>query len=803
MRQRAATALTRLADRAEWLGAGAEAVAYARRLVSLDPLVEENHRVLIRLLLAGGEVAAAQTQYSAMASLLEEQLGVTPEPATVALRGEIAAGRSSSPHPVRLAVPVPAQAIVGRAAEIDGIVRRFTDDGARAITLTGCGGVGKTRLVIEVAAVLAGHFDDGAVFVDLSAVDDDVQVATAVADAVGVSDRAHRDVAEALATELAAQHLLLVLDNFEQVLAAARLFARLLERCPHLAILATSRLPLGIQAEHQVVLEPLPDDDAVTLFAARAKAAGARALEGPAVLADCREICRRVDGLPLAIELVAAGARFRPPAALLAELDHPLALASRSCDVPARHRTMRAAIQWSVDLLEEPTRCLFARLAAFAGGWTPDAARALASDIDDVDRRLDALLQASMIRQQHGGRMSMLGTFRQFAAEQLDIQPAAEQIRDRHAGYFADVAGAAADGLLSPSARAWTERIGVEQDNMRAAYAHAMSRGHIEQALVIAAGPWRYHWMRGLVRDALDRVLGALAAAGHVASDVRSAALRAAGTLAVAVGDFSLATGLLERAVTVARVAGDQLLVQSALTNLGFARAEQGEIAAAIDALDESLGLARELDGRKAKFPLGVLAAAHSRLGNFALASELAAEALRLNRQLDDPEGTADGLRTLAVAVHGLGDDALARRLAAEALARHRALGHDSGIGLDMAVLGDLDSAVGLFDEARDHYDECLRRWRRSGNPVHSARVLDQLAVLLAPTEPSRAVELFAVAGATRDRADARLVVGERAAIDSAQERCRVALGDARFQAARASGNALTIGQAIELALCR
>lgn len=801
IRQRIADALTALAARARSCGDAEGALAAARRLVALDAAVEANQRLLIRLLLDAGQVDPARHQFATMVRVLDEEIGVEPEPESRTLGDEIARIRPRSSGRVRPnAMPVAAHPIVGRRTELDAIAGLLSAQGIRALTITGCGGVGKTRLAVEAATQIRDRFADGAVFVDLSAVDDPTSVATAIAAALGVSDQAHVNVASALATELAERQLLLVLDNFEQVLPAAHVVADLLARCHSLTVIVTSRVPLGLRAEHQVVLEPLPDDDAVDLFTARAAAAGAAELDGPAVLADCLEICRRVDRLPLAIELVAAGARLRPPAALLRELGHPLALASRACDTPERHRTLRAAIQWSVDLLDRPTRTVFARLSVFAGGWTSDAAAALSPDVADVEHCLDMLIRSNMIRRD-GERMSMLGTFRQVAAEQLGVSPAPARVRARHVGCFAHLAADAMDGLLSPDARAWTGRIAAEQDNLRAAFGEAMRRGRAEQALMIAAGPWRFHWMRGLVRDALDRIVAALAADGPVSAEWTCVGSRAAGTLAVAVGDFTLAGELLERAVDIARRSGDGLLLQSALCSLGFARGEQGELEAALTALEMSLALARKFDQRRAKFPLGIMAGVHIRLGNFELASELAAEGLSINRQLGDPEGTADGLRTLAMAVHGLGDDDLARRLATEALAGHRVLGHDLGIGLDMAVLGDVDAAS-RPDEAIGRYGECLRRWRRHSNPVQSARVLDRLALLLAPDEPSRSVELFAVAGTARDRANARLTAPERAAIDDAQERCRIDLGDARFQAARASGRALTLGQTIELLLC-
>jgi DNA-binding SARP family transcriptional activator len=372
LRQRALSALERLVEWAQGRGASVEAIEYARRQVALEPLLEVNHRAFMRLLALNGEVSAALAHYKQLRQMLAEELAVEPEAATSALFDQIRRGDTAGLQPPQapFKVPVPPTPLVGRAPDRQAMCARLQDPHVRALTVTGTGGIGKTRLAIEAAHSLRYDFDDGVYFVELAPLNDAALVIDAIAQLLDVKERPGQSLSETLRAHLRSKHTLLVLDNFEHVGAAAPLVAELLAACPALKVLVTSREPLAIRAEWQYALEPLAHADAIQLFVQRAQAAGA----APGVAADgdntliYADICLRLEGLPLAIELIAARARILPPTELLRQLDQPLkALVHGPRDAPKRHQTLRNAIQWSYDLLNAEEQRVFTHLGVFAG----------------------------------------------------------------------------------------------------------------------------------------------------------------------------------------------------------------------------------------------------------------------------------------------------------------------------------------------------------------------------------------------------------------------------------------------------
>jgi predicted ATPase/DNA-binding SARP family transcriptional activator len=807
LRQRALSALERLVQWAQWRGAYVEAIEYARQQVALEPLLEVNHCALMRLLALNGEMSAALAHYQQLRQMLAEELAAEPEAATSALFEQIRRGDTAglqSPQ-APFIVPVPPTPLIGRTSDLQAICTRLQDPHIRALTVIGTGGIGKTRLALEAAHTLRYDFEDGVYFVELASLNDAALVIDAIAQLLEVKERPGQSLGETLRAHLRSKHLLLVLDNFEHVGDAAPFVAELLATSPRLKVLATSREPLHIRAEWQFTLEPLTHTDAIQLFVQRAQAVGAG--DNIPIYSD---ICLRLEGLPLAIELIAARARTLSPSELLGQLDQPLqALVHGPADVPERHQTMRNAIRWSYDLLNPQEQRAFVHLGLFAGGCTIEAAQEVLGEASPVLPALEALHQASLLRKQIVAaetRFLMLETIREFALEQLlALGEEADQAHWRHAEYFARLAMTAYTELLSPEGVHWLVRLTAEQDNIRAAFRRAMDQNSFETALRLATGVWRFHWMAGFLREGLERLETALTHGALAPLELQSQAMRAAGTLAVGLSDYTRARQWLEQAVETGHRLPDPRLAQAALTNLGFALLEQGEVEAAGPCLEESLRLARRDDNPyTSKFPLSMLGNLHYRLGNFAQSQACFEESLRLNRACQDTEGTADSLRGLAKAVNARGDHHYARQLGEEAMTLHHTLNHQLGIGLDHALFGDVARDQGDYGEALLHYQRCLTLWADRENIVNSAFVFDDMAQTLSRMgDLAHAVKLIAAAAAIRERARVKLTAYEQANWEDVSTACRAALGDERFASVWAEGRSLTLEQAVNLALER
>ena len=807
--QRAMSALERLAEQAQWRGAYNEALTYAQRLVALEPLLEVNQRTLMRLLVLNGETTAALAQYKQLQTLLAHELAIEPEEMTAALFNQIrrgdTAGLQSPPPP--FAVPLPPTPLVGRSEEVQAVCAHLRDMQVRAVTITGAGGIGKTRLAIEVAHTLRYDFEDGIYFVELAALNDATLVVDTVAQALGLREGAGQRISETLRDHLRAKQLLLVLDNFGHVVKAASLVSELLAACPALTVLVTSRAPLTIRAEQQFILEPLADADAVQLFIQRAQAVGAGLATDAANTIVYSAICRRLDRLPLAIELIAVRARTLSPLELLHQLEQPLqALARGLRDVSVRHQSLRHAIQWSYDLLDSEEQRVFRCLGVFAGGCSVEAAQAVFGESLAVLPVVEILNQASLLQQQvvaDQTRFLMLETIREFALEQLKLCGEAVAAQQRHAEYFARFSMAAYLELLRAEAARWRAWVAAEQDNLRVAFRWAHEHQMHETALLLATGVWRFYWMSGYLHEALERLETVLVSREQLPLDVQSNALRAAGALATGLNDYTRARRWLEAAVEVAWRVGDQNALQPVLTNLGYTLLQQGELEDARIHLEVSLSLAqRAQDPTVAKFPLGLLAGLHLRLGDYAQAQAMSEEGLRINQARRDTEGTADALRTLGMIVNAQGDAPRARQLGEEALALHRSLNHQFGIGLDYALLGDIARTQGDYAGALAQYHQCLSLWRDRENVMYSTFVLDSIAQTLSwMGDSARGATLLGAAAAIREQASVKLAANEQANCDETMLACRAALGEAGVAAAWAAGRTLTLAQAITLAL--
>ncbi len=533
--------------------------------------------------------------------------------------------------------------LVGRERELAEI-RSLLSDGAGLLTVTGAGGSGKTRLALEAAAGLVDDFADGVYLVSLAAVMEPELVIPAVARTLGLGDP------QRLEERLAGQQLLLVLDNLEQVAEAAPELARISEALPELGLLATSRRPLRVRAEREYPLEPLDVGDAETLFVERARAVQ------PSFEPDdsLPELCERLDCLPLALELAAARVRTLPPAVLADRLDHVLPLlVGGARDLPRRQQTLRATIEWSIDLLEEPERALFPRLAVFGGSWAlPDAEAVCDADAPLLDSLVDqGLLRRSVV--DGAARYSMLETIRELAAEQLELDPDSVPLRRRHVEHYLALAREAQPFARGPREQEWLDRLVLELDNIRAALRYCAGRPEFELGLGLAAS-LEPLWVRGeRHREGLRWFEPLLDSSARVSASVRGPALGVAARLALELGEISRAKKWHQAALRIARREGDQVQAAWALHGLGHVAWEEGRLAEARRRFAQSLELFIELgeDG-PAGGRLTFLAAVARQQGDFVGARRYTERAREHYARAGDVSGVVS-------ATHGLGDSEL------------------------------------------------------------------------------------------------------------------------------------------------
>lgn len=805
-------ALGALAARATADGQPGVAAGYLRLAVAADPYREELRRELIEALAAGGNPAAALLVYRDYSELLRQEMGAAPAEETTALfrrlreetrlraqpRARERPTAASGPAPATSsrapsALPRPLTELVGREEEVREVVDLLGH--ARLVTLTGTGGVGKTRLAVQVAAELANEFPDGAGFVGLGALSDGTLVAAEVAKTIGIAEPNDHPVVESLCESLRDRELLLVLDNCEHLLdACAELADRLLHLCAGVRILATSRQPLGLmgEADWRVPSLEVPDSphlpagvkdalsyflnhDAVRLFVARARQADRRFRLDPREAAAVAEICRRLDGIPLAIELAAARARAMPVAQIAQRLDDRFRLLTGgSRTALPRQRTLRGAIDWSYDLLSEPERQLLRRLSVFAGGWTLEAAEAvcagegkgqkakgktgppedpdllpfplclLPSEILDL---LTSLVDRSLVvydEVEAGGRYRFLDSMRQYASEQLHDAGEDDALRDRHVEFFLELAEEAEAHLTGTEQSDWLERLETEHDNLRAAIAQALAREeqrrnedgaaraapYTDAALRIAAALGRFWVVRGHLTEGRAQLARALASAADTAA-VRAKALNVAGNLAFRQADYPAARSLLDESLAICRQLGDRSGTAYSLNSMGGVAFAQNDYESARSLYEESLAIRRGLGDRWG------IAGSLNNLGTVAFsqkdyreARSLGEESLALLRELGDRSGTAHALNNLGMVAYAHEDYEAARSLHEESLAMRRALGDRLGIASSLHLLGDVAVKHRDYRSARSLYQEGLAMRHELGDRWGIAGLLEALASL-------------------------------------------------------------------------
>ena len=723
-------------------------------------------------------------------------------------------------------LPIQPTPLLGREREVAEISDLLRHDDVRLLTLTGTGGTGKTRLALQSAAELIDDFEDGVFLVALAPISDPELVASTVAGALSVSESAGRPLKEDLRDFLSTKELLLVLDNFEQVVDAAPLVGELLSGCPGLKVLATSRTLLRIYGEHEYAVRPLelPDPDhlppietlrqyeAIRFFTERARAANAHfSLTDENALAIAA-ICARLDGLPLAIELAAARIKLLSPQAMSSRLSNPLKfLTGGARDLPERQRTLRGAIAWSHALLDEDEQVLFARLSVFSDGCALEAVEAICDPVGDlfvdVLESLSSLLDKSLLRQEEmveeEPRFVMLETIREYARERLELSGEAEEIRRLHAEYFLALAEQGASEQQGPEEATWLERLDLEHDNMRAALSWMLESEEAEPGLRLAGALWQFWDMRGYYGEGRRWLEEALAKDGR-ASGARAKALEGVGWLADLQGDIDRAVAAAEEGLNLsARVKIQSSDKASFLRILGSAAYVRGDHEQAARLYEESLALSREArDERGIASSLLQLGNVSSDLGDHEEAKTFYEEGLALSRQLDDKALLASALISVGAEFLLQGDHERGAMLNEEAAELYRERGNRGHLQYALDNLGWAALMRGDQRQAEVLHRESLALSRQLGDKLVAAEALEGLACSAsARGEAERVARLFGAAEAQREAVGYRQEPREHALREPYLAAARPRLSEARWDAAWAEGRRLGFEEAIAYAL--
>jgi len=758
--------LTALEDRTDAelaLGRHVQLVGELERLVAEQPLRERVRGQLMLALYRSGRQADALAVYQRARRTLVEELGIEPGESLRKLeRAILEQDPALNVHPAATArrIPTPPTPLLGRERELDALADLVRSSTTRLLTLTGIGGIGKTRLALELVRRLAPEFQHGACVATLANVRDPAHVTRAILEALELPETASPPD-EQLAAGLRDSELLLLVDNFEQVLPAAAGIARLLDATPKLKILVTSRAPLRIAAEREYAVPPLADEEAAELFISRAQAANASFDLSEQNAAAVAELCARLEGLPLAIELAAARTKLLSPSTLLTRLTNRLALLTGGRrDAPQHQQTLRMTFDWSYDLLEPDAQQLFARLGVFSGGWTLGAAEEIC---DATLEELGTLVDESLVRRREE-RFSMLEIVREYARERLGDDA---DLRRRHLAYFVALAREAEPELTDGDQPTWFARIEDELHNIREALSFALETGDASAALQLVVGIRRFWQIHGHLAEGRDALAAALALTPDEPSELRSQALNMAGILAGEQGDFDAARASFNAALDDARAVGATRAISSTLVNLGNLAFFGGNLEAAGELYRESIEHFRSLGDLRGE------ALANENLGLMALTADDIPQAVTwltaavdLARVGGDDREISAASRSLAAALLEFEKAAEAEDLLEESLDVARRLGDAHGIAVSLetfaglaATAGEAERAATLFG-ASDAVRSAIGAQRQPDNQILYERWLARTLARLDTNAYSRRYEDGR--GLTADEACA-LALGMRA----------------------------------------
>jgi predicted ATPase/serine/threonine protein kinase len=724
-------------------------------------------------------------------------------------------------------LPVQRTGFVGREKEVAAVKELLLRQDVRLLTVTGPGGIGKTRLAVEVANGLVESFPGGTHFVPLSSLSDPGLIASVIVQALGIREVGGQSPLEILKKNLQESSrapMLLLMDNFEHLVQAAPTVAELLATGPNLKIMVTSRAALHVYGEHEFPVPPLALPDprsvpsvqvllrcpAIALFVQRAAAAKPDFELNRENASAVAEICARLDGLPLAIELAAARVKVLSPSSMLTRLASRLQLLTGgSRDLPQRQQTLRAAMDWSYDLLDAAEQKLFRRLSVFVGGCTLEGAEAVCDPKGDLDLDLldavaslvDKSLAQQVERAKGESRFVMLETIREYALEKLKASGEGASTKRAHAAYCLVLAEEEATEQSGADGSEWLDRFASEHDNFRAALEWLTETGDAEWGLRLGTALFRYWEIREYLAEGRDRLGRLLKLAGAAApTKLRMRALFAAGVLAGEQGDYASAEALINESQDIAHQLGDKTGIAVSLNALAVFARDRGDVATAQMLFEASLGLWRELGDQKAVArALSNLANVLKMQGDYDRARSLYAECLAIFRELEDRTGVAWSLNYQGDVARDQGDSAGAQALYEQGLVIFRELGDRWGLAGTLADLGSLAREQGNYPRGHSLYRESIKIFQELDHKRGIARLLECFACSeAAQLHAERSLRLAGAAAALRQNIGAPLTPAEQAKLEAGLHLARQALSNTEGVAAWLEGWTLPVEKVVE-----